>query len=193
MPFLCQAQAKRRCFEKLVCKPSAGCLKLLLRDNLGNEADAQGAFRIDEAPRKHELGRDRASDQSRQQIADPDIAGGKSNFDEGRVHANGRRGDADVGGERERESAPRGGAVDQRNDRLRTTAHRQNDFGKPSLEEQDRLDVIARFAVKVLDIEPGAKCASGAGQHDHSHRFVEQQGLKIVEQLIDHSSGQAVQ
>src|ERR1700722_12849065 len=36
---LCQAQAKRRCFEKLVCKPSAGGLKLLLRDNLGNEAD----------------------------------------------------------------------------------------------------------------------------------------------------------
>jgi hypothetical protein len=115
---------------------------------------------------------DRASDQSRQQIAHPDIAGGKSNFDESRVHANRRRGDADVGGERE--SAPRSGAVDQRNDRLRTTAHRQNDLRKPSLEEQDRFDVIARIAIKVLDIEPGAKCASGAGQHDHPHRFVEQ-------------------
>ena len=70
--------------------------ELVIRNDIADQPDTQRTLRIDEAPREQQLGSNGNAHEARQEIAHANIARGKADADEGGVHLEAGRGDADV-------------------------------------------------------------------------------------------------
>src|SRR5215470_14047325 len=97
------------------------------RDDAGHEPDPLGFRGADVATRQHDVEGAPGADRARQQIADSELARGEPVVDPGGAKVCGLARDADVGGEREAETAADGRAVDGSDHRLVHLADSEDD------------------------------------------------------------------
>ena len=109
--FLRQPQTGRRGRQHGVDVGLGRGVELVVIDHFGDEAHRERPLGADEAAGENELGRHRYADKARQEVAGADIAAAEAELDEGAVHPRGFRGDADIGGERQCETAAGRGAL----------------------------------------------------------------------------------
>src|SRR3546814_12275753 len=117
---------------------------------------------VDEAAGQDHLRGEARTDEARQEVARRHVAATEADADIGRVAAEGRRGIAHVGGEKQRQPATRRRALAARDDRLWAGAHLALDVAAAGLGAQRATHGgLVRRAI-ILDVRPGTHRTTGA-------------------------------
>jgi hypothetical protein len=171
----------------------AGGEQLVVGSDAVGEADPQRLVGVDHAAGEHQLGRDPGADDARQQEGDADVAPRQPDADERDVEFRARRTDADVAGERQRQAAARGGAVDGADDRLGEVAQRERQARDVLLAAKVRLHRSrARDRCVVGNVETAAEPRAIAGQ-DENAQLRRRDLRKCLVQLVDERPRQRVE
>ena len=137
--------------------------------------------------RERDLGRAAGTDEPRQRPRRPELADRQADLHERGVDLRVRRREPDVGGQRQRHPAARGGAVDGRDDRHRQPADRGHGAGGQLLELDELAHAELRQAVDLVEVEAGAeRLVAGAGDDQRAQLFLVAQQQRQRGQVVEH-------
>src|SRR5690606_38486735 len=145
-------------------------------------------------PGEHVSTSGRAAAPTRQDRAEPDVAGTETDTDEGGIHAPGGCGDTHIRCQGQGKTAAAGGTVEQTNDRLRAAAHGDDDIAVAAgrcqpLRHRQRCGLRSVFR----EIESGTESPTRAA-HDHDPDILAHvQAGEEASQLVDQFEVQRIQ